>query len=435
MKICIIGTGYVGLVTGACFADLGNSVICVDNDPRKINMLKKGDIPFFEPGLVEVVSRNMNNGRLVFSSSIQAGVKHGEVIFIAVGTPQREDGCADLSALETVSRSIAKNMDSYRLIIEKSTVPVETGVWVRKIIQTTLKKGVRFDVASNPEFLREGTAIDDFLHPDRIVVGVSSKRAEKTLLQLYEPLKAPILVTDISSAELIKHASNSFLATKISYINIIARICDKVNADVAKVAEGMGLDKRIGKDFLSAGIGFGGSCFPKDLAAFIAISEKMGIDFNILKAVQTANEDQTRYFVSVLKQKIGMFENKTFGVLGLSFKPNTDDMRSAPSIDIIQYLREEGAKVKAFDPQAMEKARELLSHVTYCENPYEVARGADALLIITEWNEFKELDLQRLKKVMKKPLIFDGRNMYDPFIMKKKGFYYYSIGTPKVEKY
>ena len=428
MKISIIGTGYVGLVTGSCFADLGNEVICVDNNVEKIALLKKGIMPIYEPGIEELVRRNRKNGRLVFSASIKEGVKKSDIIFIAVGTPPKDNGEADLSSIEKVSCEIARAMTSYKLIVEKSTVPVETGKWVEHTIKINSKRGVEFDVASNPEFLREGSAINDFMHPDRIVIGVETKRARDILFELYKPLKAPIIVTDIKSAEIIKHASNSFLAAKISFINAVSNICEAVGADVVKVAEGMGIDPRIGRSFLNAGVGWGGSCFPKDLAAFIRISEKLGYDFELLKAVEKINEEQKRLFVKKIEDTLWILDGKTIGVLGLSFKPNTDDIRFSPSIDVIKMLQKDGARIKTFDPQAMNKAKEVLDGVKFCKDAYEVARGSDCLVVVTEWNEFKEIDLLKIKRLLKVPLIIDGRNIYDPEKMKKLGFNYICIG-------
>ena len=428
MKISIIGTGYVGLVTGSCFADLGNEVICIDNDVRKIELLKKGVLPIYEPGIEELVKRNRKNGRLAFSTSISEGIKKSDIIFIAVGTPPKDNGEADLSSIEKVCREIARAMTGYKLIVEKSTVPVETGKWVEHTIKINNKRGIEFDVASNPEFLREGSAINDFMHPDRIVIGAQTKKAKDILTELYKQFKAPIIVTDIKSAEIIKHASNSFLAAKISFINAVSNICEAVGADVVKVAEGMGIDPRIGKSFLNAGVGWGGSCFPKDLAAFIRISEKLGYNFELLKAVEKINEDQKRLFVKKIEENLWILDGKTIGVLGLSFKPNTDDIRFAPSIDVIRILQKDGAKIKVFDPQAMDKAKEVLNGVKFCKDAYETARDSDCLVIVTEWNEFKEIDLLKVKKLLKVPLIIDGRNIYDPQKMKKMGFNYICIG-------
>ena len=429
MNICVIGSGYVGLVTGSCFADLGNNVICVDNDKSKIAALKKGVIPIYEPGMEDLVKRNVKKGRLSFTSRLQDAVKKSEIIFVCVPTPPRDNGDADLTYVETVSKEIALSLSSYKLIVEKSTVPVNTGEWVERTINVHNKRKIKFDVASNPEFLKEGSAIKDFMNPDRVVIGVKSKRAADILTELYKPLKAPIVVTDIKSAEIIKHASNSFLATKISFINSVANICDKVGADVVDVARGMGLDKRISKDFLNAGIGFGGSCFPKDLAAFVHIAEKIGYNFGILKEVQKVNNHQKRSVIKKIEELLWNLPKKTVGVLGLSFKPGTDDLREAPSLEIIGMLKTEGVHVKVFDPVAMGKARNALDQrVKFCKDAYEVAKGSDCLLIVTEWNEFKELDFKRIKKLMRQPIIVDGRNIYDPKEMKRLGFKYVGIG-------
>ncbi|MHB9156267.1 MAG: UDP-glucose dehydrogenase family protein, partial [Endomicrobiales bacterium] len=355
--VCVVGTGYVGLVTGACLAEIGHKVICVDNDKKKIALLKKGKIPIYEPGLGELVKKNVGKTKLSFSTDIKEGVKKCEVLFIAVGTPPREDGSADLSYVEGVACEIARNMKSYKLIVDKSTVPVETGEWVATTIQRNLKADIPFDVASNPEFLREGSAVHDTFHPDRIVIGVKSKKAEHILKEIYAPLKAPVLVTDIKSAEIIKHASNSFLAMKISFINAISNICERVGADITKVAEGMGTDKRIGRAFLNAGIGFGGFCFPKDLEAFLWISRKLGYEFNLLKEVKEINEKQKGLLVKKIEDTVWNLNGKIIGVLGLAFKPETDDMRFAPSIDIIRQLQERGAVIRAYDPASMEKAK------------------------------------------------------------------------------
>lgn len=428
MNISIIGSGYVGLVTGACFAELGNQVICADNNAKKIIGLKKGIVPIYEPGLEELIANNLKNKRLKFTSSIRAAVKASEVVFIAVGTPALENGEADLTGIENVARSIAQNMDGYRLIVEKSTVPVETCGRLKKTISTYVKKGYKFDVVSNPEFLREGSAINDFTHPDRIVLGAESAKARQIMTNLYQPLNRPILITNIKSAELIKHASNAFLATKISFINAVSRICDLVGADVKEVAQGMGLDNRIGRYFLHAGIGYGGSCFPKDLEAFITIAEKLGYDFRILKAVKNTNEEQKEFVLQKIKDALWIIEGKTIAVLGLAFKPNTDDLRNAPGVDLINALTRGGAKIKAYDPKAMEKAKKFLKGVIFCKDSYEAAKAADCLIVATEWNEFKELDFVKLKKTLRRPLIIDGRNIYDPKLLKELGFTYIGIG-------
>lgn len=432
MKIVVAGSGYVGLVTGACFAELGNDVICVDIDEKKIEKLNNNIIPIYEPGLSDIVLRNKRENRLSFTTDLKDAIRKSEIIFICVGTPPKENGEADLSYVENVARTIAEVMDSYKLIVEKSTVPVETGEKVARTIRAYNAHNVDFDVVSNPEFLREGSAVNDFMHPDRIVVGCESEKTKQIMAKLYEPLKAPIIFTDIKSAEIIKHASNSFLATKISFINAIANICELAGADVEKVAEGVGIDKRIGKSFLNAGLGYGGFCLPKDAEAFIRIAEKLGYDFKLLKATQEINYQQRKNFVRKIEKAMWVLRNKTIGILGLAFKPNTDDMRFAPSIDIITELQKEGAKIKAYDPEAMQKAKEILSDVEYCTNPHDVAKDADALVILTEWNEFKELDLKKLKSLMRHALIIDGRNIYNPEELKKDGFAYISIGRKDV---
>ncbi len=429
MNIAIIGSGYVGLVTGTCFADLGNNVICIDNDIEKVEKLKKGIIPIYEPGLDNLVKVNTLEGRLEFSDDISYGVQKSEVIFICVGTPPKEDGSADLTAIENVAKEIASNLNKYKLIVEKSTVPVRTGEWLKATIDKYNVNNIEFSVASNPEFLKEGTAINDFMNPDRVVIGVNEDKAAQILVKLYEPLNAPILVTDINSAEIIKHASNAFLSMKISFINAIANICDLSGADVKKVAKGIGLDKRIGEAFLNAGIGFGGFCFPKDLDAFIAISGKLGYDFDLLKEVRNINNFQKLIPVKKLESVFSDLNGKQVGILGLAFKPNTDDMRLAPSIDIIEALIKNGASVKAYDPVAMENAKKILPEsVLYCDNPYEVAENSDALIFATEWNEFKFLDFLKIKDLMKSNVIIDGRNLFDPKKMKKLGFKYFGVG-------
>ena len=432
MNISIIGTGYVGLVTGTCFAELGNNVLCVDIDEGKIKKLKSGISPIYEPGLEELIRRNQREGRLDFTSSMEEAVSKAKVIFIAVGTPPKANGEANLIYVEHVSRDIARFMKDYRVIVEKSTVPVHTGEWVKRTISLHNTHKIDFDVVSNPEFLREGTAISDFMKPDRIVVGVESERAEKILMDLYKPLGCPILITDIKSAEIIKHASNSFLAMKISYINAVANLCEKVGADIELVAKGMGLDTRIGRSFLNAGIGYGGSCFPKDADAFIQIAEEAGYDFKFMKVTQEVNKVQQEVFFRKIKKALWNLSHKQITVLGLAFKPNTDDLREAPAIPLIRSLQGEGAKVKVFDPAAMEKAKEILDKVEFCNNLYDACQGSDALVITTEWNEFRELDLDRIKSLLKVPVIIDGRNIYDPVKMKEAGIRYISIGRKEV---
>ncbi|MBN1295147.1 UDP-glucose/GDP-mannose dehydrogenase family protein [bacterium] len=451
MKIAVIGTGYVGLVSGVCFAECGHSVICVDNNKQKVNKLKEGIIPIFEPGLDSLVIENARSGRLIFTTEIPEAVKASEVIFIAVGTPPLPTGEADLSYIENVARQVAYAMDSYKVIVEKSTVPVKTGEWVKRTIRFNNRDGVEFDVASNPEFLREGSAIGDFLKPDRIVVGVESERAATLLRACYQPIidqsvsfdlvkqevihqapqgdVTPFLVTNVSSSELIKHASNSFLALKISYINAVANFCELAGADVKQVARGMGLDSRIGDKFLSAGVGYGGSCFPKDVSAFLEISRELGYDFKLLDDVIRINKVQRELFIRKIKKAMWIVKDKTFAVLGLSFKPNTDDMREAPSIDIINALLEEGAQVKAYDPVAMDVSRMFFQdRITYCADPYSTADGADALILITEWDEFLTMDLQRIYTSLNYPIFIDGRNCFEPMKMADIGFDYHCIG-------
>jgi len=407
MNIAIVGSGYVGLVTGVCLAQIGHKVICVDIDEEKIKRLKKGKVPIYEPGLEDLLKRNLRNKRLTFTTSIQTATKKSTAIFIAVGTPSKKNGDADLTYVENVARQIASNMDDYKLIIEKSTVPANTGNKIKQTVKMNLPKKFRkgkgvtldFDVASNPEFLREGSAVDDFMNPDRVVIGVESKKAEKLFREIYRPLKPHMIVTNINSAELIKHASNSFLATKISFINAISRICNHLDADVLKVAEGMGYDKRIGQAFLNAGVGYGGSCFPKDVDAFIRISDKSGYSFNLLKEVRNINEEQKTSFVHLIEDKLWIVKNKVIGVLGLAFKPDTDDMRSAPAISIINTLQHEGAMVRAYDPVAMPNAKQILKNVTYCKDPYTTAKGCDCLLLLTEWDEFKKLNFKKISNI------------------------------------
>lgn len=428
MKVCMIGTGYVGLVSGTCFAEIGHNVICVDNDEKKIEVLKSGKIPIYEPGLLELVQKNVLAGRLKFSTSINEGVRESLFIFIAVGTPPKESGEPDLSSIENVASEIGEAMEDYKIVVEKSTVPVQTGKWIRTVIERFNKRCIPFDVASNPEFLREGSAINDFLKPDRIVLGVESERAKEKLLELYQPINAPKIITDLASAELIKHASNSFLSMKISFINALSIICEKSGADIIKVAEGIGLDKRIGRDFLNAGAGFGGFCFPKDLKAFIGIAQKLGYDFRLLKEVERINEEQMLYVVKKLENLLWNLKNKQIGILGLSFKPNTDDMRFAPSITIINELKKQGATIKAYDPVAMERAKEIMPDIEYCSDAYSVAKNSDGIILVTEWEEFKNLNLKKLKEWMRQPVFLDGRNLFEPEEMKKIGFIYTGIG-------
>jgi UDPglucose 6-dehydrogenase len=430
VKIAIVGTGYVGLVTGACFAEVGHRVICVDNDPKKVATLQAGGIPIYEPGLEAIVKRNVAAGRLRFSGDIADGVKNSEVIFIAVPTPPRPDGSVDLSYVEKVAREIAGAMTEYRIVVDKSTVPVKTGEKVAEAIRRYNKHKVDCDVVSNPEFLREGCAVEDLMKPDRVVIGVSSPRPAAKMKEIYTPFNAPIIVTDINSAELIKHACNSFLALKISYANALAVICEKSGANIDDVVQGMGLDKRIGRAFLNAGLGYGGSCFPKDLSAFIHIADQLGCEFRLLKEVERINTEQKAHFLKKIQDTLWIVKDKTIGVLGLAFKPNTDDMRSAPALEILQPLIKEGAKIKAYDPKAMEKAKEYLPDIEYCANAYAAATDAEALVVCTEWDEFRTLDLAKLHSVMAQPIVLDGRNVFDPKKMAESGFVYKSIGRP-----
>ena len=428
MNICIVGSGHVGLVTGACLADLGNQVVCMDDDKSKIASLQKGRIPFYEPELESLVQRNVGAGRLSFTTDAAEGVRQAKVIFICVGTPQGPDGAADLSYVETAAKRVAEAMDGYRAIVDKSTVPVKTGGWVKRTVELNNRRRYDFDVISNPEFLREGKAVHDFMHPDRIVIGVESERAAQLMKELYQPFKAPMIVTNIETAELIKHASNAFLAVKISYINAIANICEAVGADVTRVAEGMGLDERIGRAFLDAGIGYGGYCLPKDVLAFIKIAEEVGYDFDLLRAVDRINDHQSRLVVRKAKDLLWNLNNKTIGILGLAFKPETDDIREAPSIKVIKQLQQEGVKIKAYDPKAMDNVRQVFPDIELCQDPYQVVEGSDALVIVTDWEEFKKMDLQKVKGLLNQPVIIDGRNMFDPDEMEKLGFTYQGVG-------
>lgn len=431
MKISVIGTGHVGLITGATFAERGNEVLCVDVDRRRVEGLKKLTMPFHEPGLRELVVKNAKAGRLRFGGSNADAVAFGQVVFICVPTPPRADGHADMTFVENVSRDIAAALHDYRVIVDKSTVPVLTGDRVKMVITRYARKNVAFDVASNPEFLREGSAIEDTLNPDRIVFGVESARAEKILRELYSNFKAPIVVTDIKSAELIKHASNSFLALKISYANALAAVCEHAGADVTEVVKGMGLDRRIGASFLNAGVGYGGSCFPKDVAAFEAISRDLGYDFRLLSEVRGINLEARERFLKKVQEELWIVRGKTIAALGLSFKPNTDDCRESVAIEIVKRLVEMGAKVRAYDPAALETAKAVLGKsVTYCRSAYEAARGADAAVILTEWREFAELDPAKLKKALGQPIVLDGRNLFDPRRMRELGFTYRSVGRP-----
>lgn len=430
-KICMVGTGYVGLVSGACMADFGNEVICVDTDEDKIEMLKRLEIPFYEFALGELVKRNMDEGRLSFTSSLKDGVRKSKVIFIAVGTPQEEGGEADISEVLNVAAEIARYMTGYRLIVQKSTVPVGTGAKVRDTVKKNLSRDVPFDVASNPEFLREGSAVETFMRPDRVVIGTWSSKAEEILSDIYAPLylnETPMVRTTVETAELIKYAANAFLATKISFINEIANLCEKIGADVKVIEKAIGLDRRIGPKFLHAGIGFGGSCFPKDTMALATFSEQVGEPLRIVNATIRINQDQRKRLVERIIRAIAPAKRKTVAVLGLSFKPNTDDMRDAPSLDIIKALKAEGVTVRTFDPVAMPPAKKLLKGIKFCRHAYDAVSGADAMVLVTEWNEFRRLDPVKLHSLMRSPVVFDCRNVYDPLEMSRLGFTYFGVG-------
>ncbi len=436
MRLTVVGAGYVGLTTAVCFAHLGNEVMVVEKLPEKVQVLKEGKVPFYEPGLEEMLKENLSMGRLFFTTDLKEGLDFSDVIFICVGTPQRPDGSADLSQVEEVARETAKLMESYKLLVEKSTVPVNTHKLIKRTVERYLKrrgKILEFDVASNPEFLREGSAVRDFLEPDRIVIGVESERARRIMEELYKDFKCPIIFTDPTTSELIKHASNSFLAMKISYINMVADLCEKVGADVRLVAEGMGYDKRIGREFLRAGIGWGGSCFPKDIKAFIKMAKDHGVDFSLLEEVDKINQRRAVQFVEKVKSVLWSLKDKTLAVWGLSFKPNTDDIREAPSLRLVPMLLKEGARLKLYDPKAMENFKKLYppgKDLDYAPDMYSAVEGASALLIFTEWEEFQRADLKRVKELMELPIIIDGRNIYEPKVVRGLGFEYYGMGVP-----
>lgn len=426
MRLCVIGVGYVGLVTGACLSDLGNNVICIDVDKKKIRNLKKNILPIYEPGLEELIKRNKS--RLKFTTNIKEGIEKSDIIFIAVGTPPKENGEADLTYVKDVAKAIGKYINGYKIIVDKSTVPVGMGDLVESIIDEISKGRKKFDVVSCPEFLREGSALYDFMNPDRIIIGAKNKTVANKVAEIFQPLNTKIIITDLRSAEMIKYASNSFLATKISFINEIANICEKVGADVEIVANGMGSDKRIGRLFLNAGAGFGGSCFPKDVSALINIARSEDYDPIILKAVMEINKMQKKSIVTKIKKMLGTIEGRTIGILGIAFKPETDDIREAVSLEVMRALLEKGCRIKAYDPAAIQNAKKIIKEVKYVKNAYEVAENAECLVILTEWNEFKELDLKKIKSIMKFPNIVDGRNIYDPETVKKMGFHYIGVG-------
>lgn len=430
MKIAVVGSGYVGLVVGACMAETGNDVMCVDKDEAKIRMLRRGKVPIYEPGLEELVRRGKAEGRLVFTTQLARAVKQSQVIFIAVGTPQGEDGSADLQHVMGVAKDIAKAMDGYKVIVNKSTVPVGTAERVREIIRRETTHP--FSVVSNPEFLKQGAAVDDFMKPDRVVIGAEDPRGSEIMVALHKPFTrtgAPIMVMDCASAELSKYASNALLATRISFMNEVANVCEAFGADVDQVRKAVGSDRRIGPSFLFPGVGYGGSCFPKDVKALIRFSADRKYDFRMLKAVDTVNELQKKALARKMETHFGSLKGKTIAIWGLAFKPKTDDMREAPAVVLINALLEKGAKVQAFDPEAMKVARGLFgSKISYASKGYEALRGADALAIVTEWSEFREPDFARMRKLMRQPVIFDGRNIYDPEQIKAHGFTYLSIG-------
>jgi UDPglucose 6-dehydrogenase len=432
MKIAIIGSGYVGLVTGACLAEVGHEVICIDNDVRKLKALRSGTIPIYEPGLDQLVQRNVSTHRLSFTGSIEEGVDNSQVIFIAVPTPPQVDGSVDLTYIERVAREIASVLKEYRVIVDKSTVPVKTGEKVADTIRRYNKVNVEFDVVSNPEFLREGCAVTDLMQPDRIVIGSNSERALAIMKRVYQPFMAPIMVTDINSAELIKHAANSFLALKISYINALSAICEASGADIEKVADGIGADKRIGRSFLNPGLGYGGSCFPKDVAAFVSISEQIGEPFPLLKEVQRINQNQRERFLKRLRNTLWVLKEKRIAVWGLTFKPDTDDVRNSVAVDLVNDLIREGAHVTAYDPKGNERVQELdlCPGVHLASSALEAVRDAETLVLATEWPDFAAIDLAEVHRRMHTPIVFDGRNLFDPNMMRDLGFQYYSVGRP-----
>lgn len=433
MKAAIIGTGYVGLTTGTCLAELGHEIICVDNDPKKLEKLNQGISPIFEPGLDELISKNKEASRLSFTSEIGPAINDAEVIFICVNTPPKEDGQADLKYVEAVAREIAEKLNGdYKVIVDKSTVPVKTAEKVKETISKYSKDGSKFDVISNPEFLREGTAVQDTLEPDRIVIGVDSEKAKEKMLELYKPLidktNAPVKITSVRSAELIKHGANTFLAMKISFANLIAQTCEEAGANAKEVLEAIGLDERIGNRFLNPGIGFGGSCFPKDIAAYKKTLEILGIDNSMVQAIEDINEQARERFLKRIEKELWVLDGKIIGILGLAFKPNTDDLRNAPALKIIEKLKQDGAKIKVYDPEAMDNAKNQLKDVEFCESSEDVAKNSEALVVCTEWDEFRSLNLENIKNLMSTPIIFDGRNVIDEDKAKELGFKYFGVG-------
>jgi UDPglucose 6-dehydrogenase len=432
MKIGVIGTGYVGMVTAVCLADLGHEVAGKDIDKDKIDKASQGICHIYEPGLEDLLKKNLKKGNLSFSHDLEETIRESDVLFVCVNTPQREDGSADMCYVESTSRSIAENLNKYKVVVEKSTVPVQTSMWIKRTISLYKKGDGEFDVASNPEFLREGTAVSDFMHPDRVIIGIETKRAEDVLVKIYKDFKDKILVTNIDTAELIKHASNSFLALKISYINLMSDLCEKTDADVELVAKGMGLDPRIGERFLRAGLGYGGSCFPKDVRALIKIGEDLGANLALLKEVDRINSSRIETYVNKIKKALWIVKDKKVAVLGLAFKPETDDIRNAPSIYLIKELRKEDAKLRLYDPVAIKNMKsvypENLPNIGYADNPYDAVKDANAMLIVTEWDEITSLDLKKVKTLMANPIIIDGRNVFDPEEARGLGFEYYSVG-------
>jgi UDPglucose 6-dehydrogenase len=432
MKIGVIGTGYVGLVTAVCLADLGQDVVGTDIDKEKIDKASQGICHIYEPGLEDLLQKNLKKGNLSFSHDLEETIRESDVLFVCVNTPQREDGSADMCYVESTSRSIAENLNKYKVVVEKSTVPVQTSMWIKRTISLYKKGDGEFDVASNPEFLREGTAVSDFMHPDRVIIGVETKKAEDVLVKIYDAFKDKILVTNIDTAELIKHASNSFLAMKISFINLMSDLCERTDADVGLVAKGMGLDPRIGERFLHAGLGYGGSCFPKDVRALIKIGEDLGADLSLLKEVDRINTERIQSFLSKIKKALWIVKDKKIAVLGLAFKPETDDTRNAPSISLINELQSQEALLRLYDPKAMDNMKSIFPEdppkIVYVDNPYDAVKEANALLLVTEWDEFKSLDLNKIKNLMANPILIDGRNVFDPDEVRGLGFEYSSVG-------